>query len=126
MDGTSEHAADQTWPPPHKNDLKILSKRIKELGHKSTLLLLFLSFTMVSVATLENVHDAKPEFVNALNKALFWWKLALIPTLLGVPPLKEVMWQRVEWYRIIRGAKVLMMWAAVILILVGLGFFIAA
>ena len=37
--------------------LKRLSERIQELGHKSSLLLLFLSFAMVSVATLENVNS---------------------------------------------------------------------
>ncbi len=108
-------------------ELKHLSERIQELGHKSSLLLLFLSFAMVSVATLENVNsEAMRPLLPALSKALFWWKLALIPTLLGVPPVKEIMWRNAAWYQRIWWAKVVLMWAAVVLIFVGIGYFIAA
>jgi hypothetical protein len=107
------------------DNLKILSERITELSNKSTLILLFLSFAMVSAATLQNVpglHD----MAQPLNKALYWWKIALIPTLLGVPPVKELVWRNETWYGIIHQIKVLLLWAAAILIFVGIGYFIAA
>lgn len=114
-----------TDDPVDPEEITHLSHRIKELSDKSTQLLLFLSFAMVSVATLENVGDLK-SLIPALNRALFWWKLALIPTLLGVPPIKEIMWRDVGWYRRIRFGKALLLWAAVVLIGIGIGFFIAA
>ena len=80
---------------------------------------------MVSVATLENVPQLKDMIPN-LNKALFWWKIALIPTLLGVPPVKEIVWRDATWYSRIHIAKVLLLWTAVILIFIGIGYFIAA
>jgi hypothetical protein len=112
---------------PDEDDpkLKLLSDRIKELSDKSTLILLFLSFAMVSVATLETVSDLKG-LVPTLNKALFWWKLALIPTLLGVPPVKELLWRNPTWYQVIHKIKVLLLWSAVVLIFVGIGYFIIA
>jgi hypothetical protein len=110
---------------PEEEELKHLSHRIQELSDKSTQLLLFLSFAMVSVATLENVGDLKP-LIPALNRALYWWKIALIPTLLGVPPIKEIMWRDVKWYRRIRFGKALLLWAAVALIFLGIWFFIQA
>ena len=89
--------------------------------------MLFLSFAMVSVATLESVtSEAMKPLLPALSKALIWWKFALIPTLLGVPPVKEIFWQKLWWYRLIRWAKVALMWVAVVLIFVGIGYFIAA
>jgi hypothetical protein len=81
---------------------------------------------MVSVATLENIHDTKPEVIDALNRALLWWKYALIPTLLGVPPLKEIMWRHPDWYERVRWLKVALLVMAVVLILVGIVFFILA
>jgi hypothetical protein len=42
------------------NDLKVLEKRIEELGNKSTQLLLFLTFAIVGAATLNPGEHSKP------------------------------------------------------------------
>ena len=63
--------------------------RIKELGEKSTQILLFLSFAMVSIATLENV-GAHASWQPRLDQAFKCWTIALIPTLLGIVPVKEL------------------------------------
>jgi hypothetical protein len=93
-----------------------LSQRIGELGNKSGLVLLFLSFAMVSAATLAAV---KGEQIPALNAALWWWKLALFPILLGILPMKEFCWKSPAWYRCIRWLRVGLLWASVIMISIG-------
>jgi hypothetical protein len=111
-----------------RDDLESLSDRIKELSDKSTQLLLFLSFAMVSVATLEAIdNQAMKNLHPVLNSALWWWKLALIPTLAGVPPVKEICRRKtVECYGRIRCAKAIFLWAAVTLIFIGIVRFIQA
>lgn len=108
-----------------ENNIEKLSERIKELGDKSTQILLFLSFAMVSVAALESVDKLKA-LLPSLNCALYFWKWALIPTLLGVVPVKEFWWQCTPWYRIVRIGKVVLHYATVILIFLGISFFIKA
>jgi len=78
------------------------SKRIDELGKKSGQVLLFLSFAMVSVATLKTIHPGSAAALNdaALNDALNWWKWALVPILVGVLPMKEICWENECWYRL--------------------------
>jgi hypothetical protein len=102
---------------------KELSGRINELGNKSGQVLLFLSFVMVSAATLEAV---KGEQLAALNDAMWWWKLALFPVLAGILPMKEFCWNSPAWYRIIRWLRVGLIWLAVILTSTGAYRFISA
>jgi len=99
------------------DSIEEISHRINELGNKSTQVLLFLSFAMVSVATLETIKDAP---TAALNSALWWWKCALIPILLSVVPLKEVRWKTLTWYQWIQRMRVGLIWLAVALIVFGL------
>jgi hypothetical protein len=80
---------------------------------------------MVSVTTLENVKSMEP-LLPALNGALFWWKIALIPTLLGVPPVKEFGWGSRQWYEVVRMIKVVLLWSAIVLIFIGIGHFLRA
>jgi hypothetical protein len=100
-----------------------ISKRINELGNKSTQVLLFLSFAMVSVAALETVKDAQ---IVALNNALWWWKCALLPILVGILPMKEFCWKSQRWYRVIWGTRVVVLWLAVLLIVIGVVSFFKA
>jgi len=93
-----------------------ISNRINELGTKSTQILLFLSFAMLSVATLETIANAP---TAALNNALSWWKLALFPVLAAILPMKEIRWKKLGWYKFIQWTRVFLLWSAVILIVVG-------
>jgi cytochrome bd-type quinol oxidase subunit 2 len=98
-----------------------ISERINELATKSTQVLLFLSFAMLSVATLQTVTNAR---TAALNNALWWWKLALLPVLMAILPMKEFRWKTLAWYKCIQRARVFLLWLAVILIVFGvLSFF---
>ena len=100
-----------------------LAKRIDELGKKSSQVLLFLSFAMVSVATLEAVKGLP---VPKLNYALFLWKLALFPVLVSVLPMKEIRWDDPTWYLWICRIRYCLLWLAVVVILGGVGFFLLA
>ncbi len=104
------------------NDADLLSDRINALGKKASQLLLFLSFAMVSVATLEAV---KGERIAVLTDALRWWKFALLPILVSILPMKELSWESVRWYHYIHLLRFWLLVGAVMLILVGVGFFIA-
>jgi hypothetical protein len=99
-----------------------LSERIKQLGEKSTQILLFISFAMVSVATLKIADKALQS--PALESAFFWWKIALFPTLLGVLPLKEFRWEHERWYNTIRMTRFVLLWIAVVIILIGAAAFL--
>jgi hypothetical protein len=104
------------------NDVDLLSDRINALGKKASQLLLFLSFAMVSVATLEAV---KGERIAALTDALRWRKFALLPILVSIVPMKEASWASVRWYQCIHLLRFWLLVVAVILILIGVGYFIA-
>jgi hypothetical protein len=105
------------------DDIKEISTRINELGNKSSQVLLFLSFAILSVATLETVKDAP---TAALNCALWWWKCALLPVLAAIVPMKEVRWNSQRWYRIIWRTRVAFIWLAVLFIVGGVVSFFKA
>jgi len=100
-----------------------IEDRIKELGDKSTQLLLFLSFAFVAVVTMK----ADPKIVkiqqHALTIAMRWWASALLPILFGVLPLKDFCWRNPLWYNRIRRLKFALLWFAIILIIIGAGYF---
>jgi hypothetical protein len=103
------------------DDIEKISKRINELGKKSGQILLFLSFAMVSVVTLTAAKES-----TALNNALWWWKCALIPILVGILPMKELNWNSPSWYRVIWITRVILLWLAVLLIVIGVWSFFKA
>jgi hypothetical protein len=97
--------------------------RIKELGDKSTQLLLFLSFSFVAVVTMKSDHTIANTQQHALTIALRWWVWALLPVLAGIVPLKDFNWQNPRWYNAIRRLKICLLWAAIFLILIGAWYF---
>ncbi len=100
-----------------------IEDRIKELGDKSTQLLLFLSFAFVAVVTMKADHAIAKTQQHALTLAMRWWALALVPILFGVLPLKDFMWENLTWYNWIRLLKFVLLWVAILLILIGAMYF---
>ncbi len=98
-------------------ELDELEARIRELGDKSTNLLLFLSFAIVGAASLK--YDQLPADSELVRSAMRWWISAVFPVLLGVLPVKELRLNNRRWYGIAVGAKIIVLWMAVALSLAG-------
>jgi hypothetical protein len=103
------------------DEITSLSKRIQELGDKSTQLLTFLSFSIVVVAAMNSSQTLGPIEKHATRNAMWSFALALFPVILGIVPLKEFREGSLTWYRFIRMTKVVLLWVAAILI--GYGIF---
>jgi hypothetical protein len=99
--------------------LQNLSDRIKELGEKSTQVLIFLSFALVVVATLATNKDLGSPQRQALSSAMRWWTRAIFFVLVAILPAKEFRENNLSWYHIIRWLKVVLLWAALICIFWG-------
>lgn len=97
--------------------LEDLEARIRELGDKSTNLLLFLSFAIVGAASLR--FDQLPADAGMVRSAIRWWILAVFPVLLGVLSVKELRLNNRRWYRFAVWLKILALWTAVALSLAG-------
>ncbi len=100
------------WRQTDLADVDDLSERIKELGDKSTQLLLFLSFAIVGAATWHTESNERP-----LASAMRWWIAAVFPVLAGVVPLREVFWKSRNWYRLIVCVKFTLLCIAVVVAL---------
>jgi hypothetical protein len=92
---------------------KELEDRISELNRKFSQVLLFLSFAIVGLATLKTVQGLPPDEINIYDATLNWWKAALIPTLIGVAPVKELF---PDYLIRIRTSKIVLLWVAIFLI----------
>jgi hypothetical protein len=107
--------------------LAYLSKRIKELGEKSSQLLLFLSFAIAAAVILRTSSDkGAATQVAPLTYALKCWGAAMFPVMVGILPVKEFGWDSECWYSVVRASKCILLWAAVGLIAAGAVFFIRA
>lgn len=99
------------------DELKDLSKRIKQLNDKASQMLLFLTFALVGAATVKQT----PLPVNGMlvRSAMQWWVWAVFPVLVGVAPLKELGelfgWDKEWWYTRIKRIKVIVLLEAVLL-----------
>lgn len=94
-----------------------LKDRIRELGEKSTQLLIFLSFAIAAVVLLGYGPDSPSshQISDRIAKSgtLRWWVSAIFPVVIGVLPLKEFRRDNPRWYRIVRWFKFWLLWAAV-------------
>lgn len=82
-----------------------VSIRIKELGDKSTQILIFLSFALAVSAAVGSYNSLVPAQAQALALAMHWWIFAVYPVLLGIVPLEEIRWNNPIWYAILRWFK---------------------
>ena len=103
--------------------LSDLKGRIKELGEKSTQVLIFLSFAIAAVVFLgygqdsPSNHQISDRIVQSGTLRL--WVLAIFPVAVSVLPLKEFRRDNLRWYRSVRWLKFLLLWAAIVYILLG-------
>lgn len=97
-----------------------LAARIKELGDKSTQILIFLSFALVVVASMGSNPTLGMGQKRTMNLALRWWLWAIWPILLAILPLKEIRENSLPWYKFIRWLKVVHLWVAIALVSLGL------
>lgn len=105
------------------------SKRIDELNGKATQILLFLSFAMISVATLENAKEIlaqRPGWQCLLNRSFLCWKIALVPTLICILPVKGFRFENEAWYHFLVKLKGVLLWVSILLIGLGIYFFVLA
>jgi hypothetical protein len=97
-----------------------LKERIKELNDKATQMLLFLSFAIVGAATVNADKLPAPAAAAHVRLAISWWVRAVFPVLFGVLPLKDFWWSKLRWsqhgwFSFLLWAKVVFLWAAVLL-----------
>lgn len=100
-----------------------LKGRIKELGEKSTQLLIFLSFAIAAVVLLGYGPDSSSNRELSAriihSGTLKLWVLAIFPVVAGILPLKEFRRDNPCWYRIVRWFKFWLLWAAISFIVFG-------
>jgi cytochrome bd-type quinol oxidase subunit 2 len=104
--------------------LNELRKRIEELNNKCTQVLLFLSFGIAAAVLLWST-----DLLNALQQDLLlsgmrWWVLAILPTVIGILPLKEIRENNRSWYSGLRWVKFVLLWLAIICIIAGTIYFV--
>lgn len=116
----------------HRSDEKIedLRCQIKELGEKSTQILIFLSFAIAAVVLLGYGPDSAStrELSTKVIQSgtLRSWVLAIFPVVAGILPLKEFRTDNLRWYRMVRWFKFCLLWAAIGYIVFGAIKFIRA
>jgi hypothetical protein len=109
--------------PSTNETLCALRVRIKELGDKSTQVLLFLSFAIAAVVFLgygQAPGSPSPVSLKIVQGgALLSWVSAIFPVIVGVLPLKEFGRNNLRWYRIVRWFKFWLLWIAIAYIVCG-------
>ncbi len=105
-----------------------LIKRIEQLGNKSTQVLIFLSFAFLATVTLKSGPTIAPSQQRALIHAMQCWAIALPFVLLQVLPVRDIVdraksWNKARYYEWIRWGKVIFLFAAVLLIIIGAVYF---
>jgi hypothetical protein len=103
-----------------------LRVRIKELGDKSTQLLVFLSFAIAAVVVIgygnDSSHPSEVAQKIVQSGVMRWWVFAIFPVVVGILPLKEF-WKiyddKLRWYRTVRWFKFWLLWIAIGYIIVG-------
>ena|SRR5579859_7969809 len=97
-----------------------LRARIKELGDKSTQVLIFLSFAIGAAVLLGSERSQLSVSQEmALAGAMRSWVSAIFPVVAGIVPLKEFRTDNHRWYSVVRWIKFSLLWAAIVIIVVG-------
>lgn len=109
--------------PSDEPRLNELRRRIEELNNKGTRVLLFLSFGIAATVLLWSTDLLNDMEQDLLIRAMRWWVLAILPTVIGILPLKEFRENSRRWYGFLRWLKFALLWLAIILIVVGATYF---
>lgn len=104
--------------------LSELRKRIEELNGRGTRVLIFLSFGIAGTILLWSADLLNVGQQDLLLHAMRWWVLAIVPTVIGVLPLKEIRENNDSWYGFLRWLKFVLLWLAIIFILAGTTYFL--
>lgn len=106
---------------PRLNELRT---RIEELNSRGARVLIFLSFGIAAAVLLWSADLLSLGQQDLLLRAMRWWVLAIVPTVIGVLPLKEIRENNDSWYGFVRWLKFVLMWLAIIFVLVGTTYFL--
>lgn len=106
---------------PRLNELR---RRIKELNNKGTQVLIFLSFGIAATVLLWTTDLLNAVQQDLLLGAMRWWVLAILPTVIGILPLKEIRENNCRWYGFLRWFKFVLLWLTIIFIVVGATYFV--
>jgi uncharacterized membrane protein len=106
---------------PRLNELR---KRIEELNTTGTRVFIFLSFGVAAAVLLWSTDLLNVGQQDFLLRAMRWWVLAIVPTVIGILPLKEIRENNHRWYGFVRFLKFALLWLAIIFILIGTTYFL--
>lgn len=106
---------------PRLNELR---KRIEELNTKGARVLIFLSFGIAATVLLWSADLVNVVQQDLLLRAMRWWVLAIVPTIIEILPLKEIRENNLRWYGFLRLLKFALLWLAIIFILMGTTYFL--
>jgi hypothetical protein len=104
--------------------LSELHKRIEDLNRRSTQISIFLAIGIAAIVLLWSTDLLNALQQDLLLSAMRWWVLAILPTVIGIVPLKEIREHNRSWYSFLRWFKCVLLWLAIICIVVGTIYFI--
>jgi hypothetical protein len=106
---------------PRLNELR---KRIEELNHKGTQILIFLAFGIAATVLLWSTDLLGTIQQDLLLRAMRWWVLAILPAAIGILPLKEFRENNRLWYGAVRYLKFALLWLAIAFVVLGTTYFL--
>ena len=122
--GREQAAVSAMVEPSDDPRLNELRRRIEELNNKGTQVLIFLSFGIAAMVLLWSTDLLNDTEQDLLIRAMRWWVLAILPTVMGILPLKEMRENNRRWYGFLRWLKFVLLWFAIIFIVVGATYFV--
>ena len=106
---------------PRLNELRT---RIEELNKKSSQILVFAGIGIAATVLLWSTDVVSDFQQDLLMATMRWWALAILPAVAGILPLKEIRENNLSWYRLVRWAKFVFLWLAILCIVAGTTYFI--
>jgi len=106
---------------PRLNELRT---RIEELNKKSSQILVFAGIGIAATVLLWSTDVVTDFQQDLLMATMRWWALAILPAVAGILPLKEIRENNLSWYRLVRWAKFVFLWLAILCIVAGTTYFI--